>query len=47
MRLSDLFIRSNLSTNQLTSENNKNMNITPNCCLCNNDRCICHQRRLI
>ena len=41
-RLSDLFIRSNLPTNQLTSENNTNMNITPNCNLCNNDRCICH-----
>ena len=46
-RLSDLFTRSNLPTNQLTLENNTNMNIIPNCSLCNNDRCICHQRNLI
>ena len=43
----DLFIRSNLPTNQLTSENNTNMNIILNCSLCNNDRCICHQCNLI
>ena len=51
-RLSDLFIRSNLPSrpNQLTSENNTNMIIKPNCSFCsfcNNNTCICHQRNLI
>ena len=45
--LSNLFIRNNLPTNQLTSKNKTNMNIIPNCSLCNNNRCICHQRNLI
>ena len=34
--LSNLFIHNNLPTNQLTSENNTNMNIIPNCSLCYN-----------
>ena len=46
-RLSDLFNRRYLPTNQLTSENNTNMNIISNCSLCNYDRCICYQRNLI
>ena len=48
-RLSGLFIRSNLPsrTNQLTSENNTNMIIKPNCNFCNNNTCICHQCNLI
>ena len=48
-RLSDLFIRCNLPSrpNQLTSENNTNMIIKPNCSFCNNNTCICHQRNLI
>ena len=47
--LSDLFIRSNLPSrpNQLTSENNTNMIIKPNCSFCNNNTCICLQRNLI